>query len=83
MRKNNEKFSVATLIIIIASAIVVAAGVIVAFKMLCDKYSITERKPRRKFIDFDDADEWEIDESEFSELSADKCPCTDEDAAEV
>ncbi len=83
MRKNNEKLSVAGIIIIIASAIVVAAGVIVAFKMLCDKYSITERKSKKKFIDFDDADDWEIDENNFSELSADECVCIDENASEI
>ena len=42
MRKNNDRMSAGAIIAIIASAILVAAGVIVAFKLLCDKYSITE-----------------------------------------
>lgn len=83
MRKNNEKCSVVSIIIIIASAIIVAAGVIVAFKALCDKYSIAERKSKKKFIDFDDADEWEIDETGFSELSTDECACADTDSSEA
>ncbi|MBE6606282.1 MAG: hypothetical protein E7635_04525 [Ruminococcaceae bacterium] len=83
MRKNNDRISVGAIIAIIASAILVAAGIIVAFKLLCDKYSITERKPRKKFIDFDDADEWEIDEADFSELSTEECPYIDETPAEI
>ena len=85
MRKNDEKFSVVTAIIVIASAIVVAAGVIIAFKKLCDKYSITVRKPKKKFIDFDDADDWTIDECDCADIDLDDypdeaCPC-DDDAA--
>ncbi len=73
MKKSNERSSVITTIIIIASAIVVAAGVIFAFKKLCDKYSIIERKPKKKFIDFDDADDWAIDECDFSMIDDEEC----------
>ena len=68
MRKNEERSSAITTIIIIASAIVVAVGVIVAFKKICDKYKIIEKKPKKKFIDFDDADDWVIDECDCSDL---------------
>ncbi len=65
MKKNEEKRSVLSIIIIIASAIVVAAGVMLAFKYFCDKYKLTERKSKKKFIDFTDDDEWCIDEDEL------------------
>lgn len=68
MRKNDEKNSLVTTIIVIASAIVVAVGVILAIKTICSKYKITERRPKKKFIDFDDADDWTIDESEPADL---------------
>lgn len=63
--KNEEKNSLIRAIIVIAGAIVVAVGVLYAFKTICDKYHITTRKSRKKkFIDFDDADDWAIDEKE-------------------
>ncbi|MBQ4137744.1 MAG: hypothetical protein IJD67_06495, partial [Clostridia bacterium] len=71
MRRNDERNSALTTIIVIASAIVVAAGVIMAFKLICDKYKITEKKPKHKFIDFDDADDWMIDECECGDTELD------------
>ena len=71
MRRNDERNSALTTIIVIASAIVVAAGVIMAFKLICDKYKITEKKPKHKFIDFDDADDWMIDECECGDAELD------------
>ncbi len=68
MRRNDDRNSALTTIIVIASAIVVAAGVIMAFKLICDKYKITEKKPKHKFIDFDDADDWMIDECDCADL---------------
>lgn len=65
MKKSDEKRSALSLIFIIAGAIVVAAGVIFTFKHFCDKYKITERKSKKKFIDFTDDDEWCIDECDL------------------
>ena len=84
MKKSEEKRSVLSLILIIASAIVVAAGAIMAFKYFCDKYKITERKSK-KFIDFSDEDEWSIDDcdlglDEFEEI--DEVPTEDEEVSE-
>lgn len=79
MKKNDEKNSLLTTIVVIASAIVVAVGVILAIKAICEKYKITERKPKKKFIDFDDADDWTIDEAE----SADVCDVVESTADDI
>ena len=47
MNKENSKAGIITAIAVIAGAIVVAAGVLVVFKKLCDKYM---RKKARKGI---------------------------------
>lgn len=43
MKRENSKAGIITTIAVIAGAIVVAAGVLVVFKKLCDKYKIVER----------------------------------------
>ena len=43
MKRENSKAGIITAIAVIAGAIVVAAGVLVVFKKLCDKYKIVER----------------------------------------
>ena len=43
MKRENSKVGIITAIAVIAGAIVVAAGVLIAFKKLCDKYKIVER----------------------------------------
>ncbi len=43
MRRENSKAGIITAIAVISGAILVAVGVLLVFKKLCDKYKIVER----------------------------------------
>ncbi len=63
MKRNEERCNIIRTICVIAGAILLAAAVLCAVKRFCDKYKISERRPAKKrFIDFDDADEWSLDD---------------------
>ena len=70
MNKENSKAGIITAIAVIAGAIVVAVGVLVVFKKLCDKYKIVERDIVAEGIEPDAICECEcVEESEACDIT--------------
>ncbi len=63
MKRENSKAGIITAIAVIAGAIVVAAGVLLVFKKLCDKYRIVERDVVAEGVEPDAVCECECAES--------------------